>query len=1093
MASRRTASRLLTILALLLLVTAGSLQAQTVTGTMQGRITDRSGAVLPGVTVVIRNVETGLERVVVTNGEGFFNAPFLPVGRYRLFASLEGMGTMERNNVPVNLNQTTVQDFIIDPTMAETITVNAEAPRINVTDGEIKQTMRSEEIMNMPAANQTNFLRLAEVFSGYQENPTSGQNNPTSSSGSSINFNGSGTRGATFQINGVNNDDSSENQHRQGVALATIKSFQILTNSFSSEFGRGYGAVVLVQTKSGTNDLAGEVYGYAQDAKYNELDFFNKGATKPDRYRRQYGIAAGFPLMRDTLFAFLHGDMVEDKGQGIITRGVFLPEDLALPRLTLGNDTPENRAWQDSIIARFPQVTPNRPSIGPRAYAQAVDSTFPERDYSARLDYNLNSNNNFSARYQRSNQDLTPGEFIVGEVAVQNNRQSNVGVTWTGILSSDTVQEARYGLGLRSTNVNIGDGNDTPVVRINDVGGGLFTILGNAGAFPINRNQRDQQFVYNISSARWENHTLKAGTDIRFVQLNDLADNFSRGFWTFSRNCAGTDYGTGIAAFMAGCVTSYWQGYAHFGLENSIDEQNFYVQDDWRIRDNLVVNLGVRYERANAAEEDEGRIDYMYEDSDYVDPRLGFAYTPNWERNRFFRALTGGQGKFSIRGGYGHFHGRVFQSIFSQGGANVRFNPPNAQFVAASGATVPFSQPGWSNFNISDPTNGYVFTPGTLPTTRYSITTIDPDLQMPETRQWNLTAERQLFTQSRLRVSYIGTLGRNLIQYGLDNLPVSPDAPGSQYRVAADWRCAGTGVVPGLAVGALVGGVRCTEVSPIADDEISIRVPRTNERRPDSRYTTNLLVGNGAQTWYHAGQIEWETGLVRGFQGRATYTYGKTLDTGSEATFVGAGDTNILGPHRDYNRGLSRFDTRHRFTLLGSYMLPFFRERDDWVGTLLGGWQVSTVVRLASGTPFTIIDTGALDVNFDGVGNARPVCVNPAGCGGLVIDDRNTSQQQLIKDNFRRVEYGDTFEDLVKRNSMIGDGPETVDLGLYKSFRLPFRNDSVMVRLDAFNVFDRVTWGFPDNNFNSANFGRLTAYSNAYRPRYFQLGLRYIF
>ena len=183
MASRLPASRLLVILALVVLA-ATSLQAQTVTGTIQGKVTDTSGAVLPGVTVTIRNMETGLERAVVTNNEGFFNAPFLPVGRYRIAAELAGLGTMRRDNVPVNLNQTTVQDFVIDPQLSETITVNAEAPRINVTDGEIKQTMRSEEIMALPAGNQTSFLHLAQNFSGFQENMTSGQDNPTASSGS---------------------------------------------------------------------------------------------------------------------------------------------------------------------------------------------------------------------------------------------------------------------------------------------------------------------------------------------------------------------------------------------------------------------------------------------------------------------------------------------------------------------------------------------------------------------------------------------------------------------------------------------------------------------------------------------------------------------------------------------------------------------------------------------------------------------------------------------------------------------------------------------------------------------------------------------
>src|SRR3954452_5150557 len=248
------------------------LAAQTVTGTMRGSVTDRSGAVLPGVTLTIRNAETGAERILITDRNGSFKAPFLQIGRYNVQAELSGFGTMKHNGVRVELNETVVQDFVLDPSMQESVTVSADAPRIDVTDGEVKQTLRAKEIENLPSPDQTSFLRLASIFSGYQENPTSGQDNPALSSGSSVNFNGTGTRGATFQVNGVNNDDSSENQHRQNVPVATIQSFQILTNSFSAEFGRGYGSVVLVQTKQGTNSVDGEIYGYGQDAKYTARD-----------------------------------------------------------------------------------------------------------------------------------------------------------------------------------------------------------------------------------------------------------------------------------------------------------------------------------------------------------------------------------------------------------------------------------------------------------------------------------------------------------------------------------------------------------------------------------------------------------------------------------------------------------------------------------------------------------------------------------------------------------------------------------------------------------------------------------------------------
>ena len=749
----------LVLLAILVLLVVTPLAAQTVTGTMRGNVTDRSGAVLPGVTITIRNVETGLERVVVTDESGSYNAPFLQLGRYNVQAELAGFGTMGRNEVRVDLNQTAVQDFVLDPSMQETVTVSADAPRIDVADGEIKQTMRAKEIESIPMSDQANFLRLASVFSGYQENPTSGQDNPALSSGSSVNFNGTGTRGATFQVNGVNNDDASENQNRQNVPAATIQSFQVLTNNFSAEFGRGYGSVVLVQTKQGTNDWAGELYGYFQDNKYITRDAAQVTLDHGKHYRRQFGATAGFPIMRDKLFGFVNTDQIQDQGDVLTTRGVFLPADLdPAKRLTLGNDTPANRAWQDSIIARFPSGPPNATNIASRGYQDFQSSDLPKRDVSGRLDYNAAATNTLTARYQRSHQENHPGEFIRGEEAGQVNHQSSFGLTWTNILSSDIVQEARLGIGTREVAWTITDDPLTPVVRMSGGTGLTFTILGNAGAFPIIRNQRDTQLVYNISTSHWAEHTLKAGADIRRSNLNDRAENFNRGFWNFAATCMGVNYGTAIAAFWAGCVNSFTKSFGPAYLQHRLDEVNVYAQDDWRPWDNLVLNIGARYERVGAPQERNDLVDYSYDTSQYVDPRLGFAYTPNWEGNRFLRALTGGNGQFSIRGGFGISHGRVFQSVFSQGGASVRYNPPNAASI------------GVSSTNLSDPLNGFVFVPGQV-TARVNATFVDPDLKMPESRQWNLTFERQMFWNSRFRASYIGTVGKNLLQYVWDNVP----------------------------------------------------------------------------------------------------------------------------------------------------------------------------------------------------------------------------------------------------------------------------------------------------------------------------------
>src|SRR5215212_1871897 len=284
--------------------------AQTVTGTLQGTVKDPNGAVLPGATVAIRNVETGQERTMTTNEDGSYVATFLPIGTYHVTATGQGFGSVRREGVAVLLNQNVLADFTLSPTVGETVTVTANEEPINTTNAEIKGRLTEQEILDKPTFNQSNFLTLAETFTGFQENPTSGQNNPTASSGSSINFNGTGSRGATFQINGVNNDDSSENQNRQGASLATIKEFQVITNNFTAEFGRGYGAVVLVQTKSGTNNIDGEVYNYAQRARWNAKTLQQRlnNTSKPPSWRDEYGATLGFPIKRDSLFGFLSLD-----------------------------------------------------------------------------------------------------------------------------------------------------------------------------------------------------------------------------------------------------------------------------------------------------------------------------------------------------------------------------------------------------------------------------------------------------------------------------------------------------------------------------------------------------------------------------------------------------------------------------------------------------------------------------------------------------------------------------------------------------------------------------------------------------------------
>ena len=1072
--------------------------AQTVTGTIQGTVTDTSGGVLPGVTITVTQVDTGTERAIVTNAEGIYTAPFLQIGRYAVKAELAGFGTVIRQNIDVRLNDTRVVDIRLNPSVTQEVTVTAEAPKVNLTNAEVKGSLTAEQIMDKPSRSASSFLALAETFTGFQENPTSGQNNPTASSGSSINFNGTGTRGATFQINGVNNDDSSENQHRQGAALSTIQEFQVLKNGYSAEFGRGDGAVVLVQTKAGTNNYHGDVYLYQQNGAWNAKSFFAQAAPKPIRHRSEYGFTLGGPVVRNRLFAFGNVDRTKLDGQNTFAKDFFTPAELAAPRLTRGNDTPANRAWIQSILDRFPSFT-NNDSRSVRTMAGVFGINQPDEDVSGRLDWNAARSNTITGRYQWTRQIREADDVIVGEQAVQRNRQQNLGVTWTRVMGSRVVGEARYGLGIRSTNVDIAAGNDTPIVRFtaSPVAG---SIIGNAGNFPIHRDQTDHQFVYNLSVQAFRTHSLKLGTDVRQQALDDLADNFSRGFWTFNASCGGVTYSSPYAAMLDGCVQRFEKAYGPFFLENRQSEANLYAQDDWRVNRSLTLNLGIRYEYVTAPKEVEDRVDYIFKsDANNIEPRLGFAYAPVWDSG-FLGKLSGGAGNFSVRGGWGIYDGRLFQSIFSQGGANVRFNPPNA--LSRVLTTLP------NLLNVSDPSLGFVFVPGPQ-AGRVSVTLPNPDLEMPSTTKWNIGFDRAMPWSSTLRIQYQGNHNDKRLKYSLDNLPVSPvngpvlvvdhpnNAPAAGFpdlrgktitRIAADYQCAGTLTLPGIAATAA-----CPNAVPIADNEISLRVPRSNERRPDPRYTTNLLISNDAESWYDGLEIEWDKRLSQGLQFQAAYTFSKSVDTTSEATFVGTGDTNQNGPNARFAKGLSRFHTPHRFTLNGSWRIPFLAGRSDLVGQVLGGWQLSGVARLASGTPFSVIDSStARDLDFDGFGDSsRPVILDRSIIGN-VISDPATAQQLLPRAAFRPADPAiDSIDDLSPRNAFFTPGTRNVDLALAKNFRMPWAGQRLSVRIEAFNAFNTVKFGFPVNDITNSNFGRLIGAASNYEARVLQLVLRY--
>ncbi len=313
---------------------------------------------------------------------------------------------------------------------------------IDLASGQIRRSIEDEEINAIPLGR--NMLNLAPLLPGFQTNPTAGQNNPTLSSGSSVSFNGTGTRSATFQTDGVANDDSSENQNRQGVNISTIKEFQVLTNSFTAEFGRGSGAVVLVQTKSGTNVYHGEAFWQTTNSALNARTYFqNEAGSRIDpatgklvpvlpkassKSHRIGGVFAG-PAIKNKLFWL--GSYERAWSPGAVTSTVsLLPKQFRSPQVDPQlPDAAARTAFIKSIIDRYPDVQPNNTVNNPSGYTANVQRKNPTGDISGRVDYQLSPTDIFYTRYQYGTFYTATDDIVKGINAKQDHRYQNYGLT----------------------------------------------------------------------------------------------------------------------------------------------------------------------------------------------------------------------------------------------------------------------------------------------------------------------------------------------------------------------------------------------------------------------------------------------------------------------------------------------------------------------------------------------------------------------------------------------------------------------------------------------------------------------------------------
>jgi hypothetical protein len=1031
----RVAAALLAVVVLTAIVPATVL-AQLTRGTISGTIKDNTGAHLPGVTVTITNNATGVARTVVTDTSGFYRAPALDPGTYTVRAELSGFKVLENTDVPVLPSGEATVDFALEiGGVTETVDVTAEidAVTLNKTNGSIGQTFTGRQVAELPipARNPVNLALLSPNVSN-----SVGQ--------TAISANGQRSRNNNFMIDGTDNNDVSVTLPTVPVPPDSVAEFNVQTNPYNAEFGRNSGAQINIITKSGTNRFHGSISDFYSDSKLNARDNTEKDAGQDDPTaftQHQWGAGVGGPILRNRAFFY----------------GLF--QNTRLRRDILGNTvrtiTPEGFAALQSVPLRDGQSAASRQAVLERlSFLQDVYAMNPEfrnltnvtangvpiqtgqinvtRDAPSdiwdgigRGDVHFGSHA-VNGRYIRRKLENTNtasnlqfGSIFAGDTLTTDH---NVATSLTSILGAGTLNEARFAWIKRDLSFPERD-PVSPTAAI----GGLFTI-GGAANFPQGRVQSTYQFQ-NITTMQRGRHSIKAGTDIRYVDLDNVAAFNTKGSFAFNN----------LQDYMNNLAVTFTQALQTSSFVATQWNLNFFVQDDWRPTSNLTINVGLRYENSTVpldlfgAEEPEVRAALVpgpaRRDNNNWAPRVGFAWSPSPDGG-LARTIFG-DGTSSFRGGYGKSFDVLFYNILVVNGANF----PRVVTGLLNNALDVYP-------NIAPVTGAPQFNPQAL------FVNSPEDTENPESHLWSLSWQREIARQYVLEVGYTGSLGRKGIAQGQANYAVlTPE-----------------------------------QAATVRETLSTTAIPSVQARRLFPEFGSRILISSTSKSEYHGMYASVNKRFSNGLQFGAAYTYSRLYSDGDESLALGftAGSPQIPQDYADLDAewSLSAFDRPHRLVVNWLYEVPWFETgwaQNAVVRQVFSGWQLAGVAQFQAGQPFTIV-TG-VDSNGNGGGGDRP----NLGTGTLVADPQTGNLRTFTNQGAYVVPLGSDGQPLAfslgngnaPRNGLRGPGFQNWDLALSKRFRI-YNEQALSVRFDFLNLFNQDNYGNPVSNMNSPDFGKNT-------------------
>lgn len=1029
---------------LLALALSSAAAAQETTGTIVGSVTDQTGAVLPGVSVVVRDVKTGRSWEFVTTGTGAYAAPLLPVGEYEITFALSGFQPYTVKGIALHVNdRLSVDGRLSVGGVAETVEVTSAQTLVQPTPA-LQTLIGPAQVQELPLNNR-NFVQLATLVPGVSSD-LSDEVGVGLASTVSISVNGARRNAVNWLVDGASNVDVGSNITLLSTpTLESIEEFKIITNGYAAEWPRSGGGIVNVVTKSGTSRFSGSAYEFLRNDTLNANSFFRNLSSdpaissQPPRLRyHNFGYTVGGPALpsRENLFFFFSQEWRRITRQPN-ARTALVPEPAWL------ND-PANPnyvapAFRDPNAVRFLQAWPTPNIPGTNRFINAQENINNTRQEVVRVDYDVNPTWRVTGRYTHDLSETREAGGLFFGALVPNVATTDTAVPGTvavaqlrTVIGSNKLNELSYQLsgnristttpdGTRNTRADFAvtipelfPGNAANRIPVISFSGATASTIG------ANQLYRIEYVNHTITdNVTWQrgNHSFKGGVLLTFEQKNENAANETHGRFLFGPGGGRTTFQnflTGNADGLCGAACTYTESEIDITNQLRFNRYEMYAQDTWRPRPNVTLDLGVRYSLYPPIQ-DRNDVFTTFSPGAYnparapvftnaagtlIDLTTGdllngilvagrnsphgrgiYAFDKNNIQPRVGLSWDpGSDGAMIVRGAYGVYYDQPLVGIFEQ---NAFVNPPFNNSVTIENARL--SNPG---AGVARTTSGV----------RNLIATSDP-FETPRTQQWNAGVQRRLYSRGVVEVGYVGARGDNLIR------PVDINYPQPQDVV---------------------------------------RLGSVNRARPFQGYGTITMRQTTARSRYH--------GLLTSFRhdaGRSgTLTLNYTLSRNRtdatndrDAIDIPQNPLDLEAEYAD-----ARTDRRHIVTASYVCELPFFKQTGTPIlRAVLGGWQLAGITSISSGPPVPRI---SVDTNAFRRGNRANQVGDPGAGGQSGRFWFNPAAYEPPADGA----YGNST-----RAPFRQPGRHQWDLTLSKNWYMSGRS-RVQLRADFINAFNHTQW-----------------------------------